>query len=266
VYDTAEGWNIGLSREGHMAPFETKDVVTVCMSVVSLLVASTSFVLSYSQRAKQDKITARKALTDTMAALADVNLSFAKLKLERPVPSDDVMALRRVYNSQRRYLAKHAEFLLGDIPELATDIDHSILAGAFESMQDFDRAELHWRESIDRSPAEGLRAINLRGYARFLFYQGNPQLGRRRWEESLQVQVPDNDSNRRLRADTYALWSVTEKQLGFREEALRRRDQAVGEANRIGHPLMKAEILRYIDDLWSEPSGPAAAPGQPPSA
>lgn len=230
---------------------QAKDILTLSVSALSLIVAITSFILTFLQRKQEDKRSIRKSLTDTMASLGDVNLELAKLKIEYPEISDDIVNLRRNYNAQRRYLANHAEFLLLQIPDLATDIDHQLLATAFDSMGDYVRARHHWEKSIETSPAESLRAMNLRGLARFLFYQGNPQLGRQKYDESLQANLADNDTNRRFRADSYLMWSITERDFGFDEEARRRREQAIAEANRIGHRGMKEEILNYISDLWS---------------
>lgn len=239
---------------------QAKDILTLSVSAVSLIVAITSFILTFMQRKREDKRSIRTSLTDTMASLGEVNLELAKLKIEYPQISDNIVNLRRNYNAQRRYLANHAEFLLLQIPDLATDIDHQLLAIAFDSMGDYVRARDHWEKSIETSPAESLRAMNLRGLARFLFYQGNPQLGRQKYDASLQANLPDNDSNRRFRADSYLMWSITERDFGFVEEARRRREQALAEANRIGHQGMREEIVRYIDDLWLGRQHDAASP------
>jgi hypothetical protein len=238
-----------------MAP---KDWITVLISCLALLVS----VVTYLLLTREDKRGTRQALTDTLTALGEVSLAMTKLKIENPSASNDVMSLRRTYNSQRRYLANHAEFLLDRIPELSADIDHNMLAVAFEAIGDLARAEEHWGACVARSPSDALRAMNLRGFARFLFYRGNPSVGRQKYEESLQVNLPDNDPGRRIRADTFALWFATEREFGFLQEADRRRESAVAEARRIGHQGMQREMLRYIEDLASRPQAlePVAEP------
>jgi hypothetical protein len=238
-----------------MAP---KDWITIVISCLALLVS----VVSYLLRTREDKRGTRQALTDTLTALGEVSLSMAKLKIENPRASNDVMSLRRTYNSQRRYLANHAEFLLDQIPDLSADIDHNMLAGAFDAIGDPARAEEHWRACVAKSPSDTLRAMNLRGFARFLFYRGNASVGRQKYEESLQVNLPDNDASRRIRADTFALWFTTEREFGFLQEADRRRESAIAEARRIGHQGMQSEMLKYIEDLAKTPHAlePAAEP------
>jgi tetratricopeptide (TPR) repeat protein len=228
-------------------------MLALAISSLSLLVSLVSFLLVYRQRSREDQRGIRQALTDTLSALGDVNLSMAKLRMEGQQSNDDVVALRRNYNSQRRYLANHAEFLLGQIPGLVADIDHNMLAQAFDAIGDMVRAEEHWKSCVARSPADTLKAMNLRGYARFLFYRGNPSAGRQKYEESLQINLSDNDATRRLRADTLALWFATEREFGFGQEATRRREQAEAEAKRIGHVGLQSEMLKYIEDLGKKP-------------
>ena len=248
-----------------MPVLEPKDYLTLSISVASAVIALTSLVLTYRQRVRENTRGIREALTNTLGSLADVNLAMARLRLEHPESTDQVVALRRSYNTQRRYLANHAEYLLQQIPTLATDVDHNLLAQAFESMQHYDKAREHWELCIEKAPAPSLRAFNLRGFGRYLFFQGNFNLGRQKFEESLRVEMPDNDSSRRLRADTLALWSATERDFGFTEEGRRIREQALGESKRIGHQGMREEISSYINSFWAEqaqlvPPGSALAP------
>ena len=238
---------------------QSKDILTLAVSFISAVIALTALFVTYRQRSREDSRGMRKSLTDTLASMAEVNLAMAKLRLEHPESNDSIVGLRRAYNSQRRYLASHAEFLLEQIPSLSTDIDHNLLAQAFDTMGHYEKALEHWKACVEKSPGPSLRAMNLRGFARFLFFQGNSKLGQQKYDESLQVDLPDNDSNRRLRADTYAMWSVTEREFGFVEEARRRREQGLAEAKRIGHSGMRDEILQYIDSLWSQPAVPSAA-------
>jgi tetratricopeptide (TPR) repeat protein len=181
--------------------------------------------------------------------LCSIALAFVKLKIDNPQAGPEVVSLRRNYNSSRRYLANHPEFLISRIPELTTDIDHQMLAAAFDAIGDYIRADEHWRSCVERSPSDSLRAMNLRGYARFLFGQGRFDQGRQKYEESLRINLPDNDQGRRIRADTCAMWSGVEREYGFTQEADRRRLQAVQEASRISHKGMQQDMLRYIEDL-----------------
>jgi hypothetical protein len=88
---------------------------------------------------------------------------------------------------------------------------------------------------------------NLRGNARFQFSAGNAQLGRRKYQESLEMNLPDSDSLRRMRADTFAMWAQVEWEFGYIEEAKRLKAQALGAAGSIGQAAMKTEIVQRIE-------------------
>lgn len=226
---------------------EPKDILTITLSSVSLIASAVNSYVTFHQKTKEDQKGTRKSLTDTLAAMGEINLAMAKLNAEKSSANEAVFGLRRVYNGQRRYLVSHADFFSDQIPNLTTDIDHLFMAQAFDALMDSQRAEAHWQKTIEKSAALSIRATNLRGLARFYFFQGNATQGRQVYQQSLQIQLPDNDPARRLRAETYALWSSTEADFGFVEEAKRQRDLAKSEANRIGQTGMRNEMLAYID-------------------
>jgi hypothetical protein len=152
------------------------------------------------------------------------------------------------------------ELLIKDIPELTTYSDHDLFAKALESMGDYKWAQAHWQQSVRKASMETVRAMSLRGLARCLFFGGAPEIGRRRYDESLKVYPADNDKNRRCRSATYAGWSAIERQFGFQGEARRRREQAELEADGIGQARMRNDAHQYIKSLWGEdpPSAQAA--------
>ena len=226
------------------------------ISIASLTLSIISLVLTYRQKSRQDQFAARKALTDAVAAIAQTNAEFVKYI---GLPSELATAARRNLNSQRRYLANHAEMLTQEIPNLSTDIDHQLIAGAFEAGGDFSRATYHWTASVEKAPGPFLKAVNLRGFARFLFGQGNCELGRQKYQESLTQDVYDSDRTRYLKAETLILWAIAERTYGFDQEAERRRSQAVVEAQRIGVVRDRDKLKEYIATVWSSDPKSVAA-------
>jgi hypothetical protein len=83
-----------------------------------------------------------------------------------------------------------------------------------------------------------------------MFRQGNPEVARKLYEESLRVQLPDTDSSREIRADTLMFWALAERSFGFADEGQRRHQQAVAEARRIGTLSSREALLKYIDNVW----------------
>jgi len=226
---------------------QTKDIITVAIACLAFFFSIASFILTFRQRAIEDRRSTRRALTDVVAELTKVNIAFNQLDLEYPRSVDQaIVSLRRTYNSQRRYLANHGEFLAAQIPELTTDIDCILLAAAFERGGDFERAQKFYEMAIEKSPTNVLKMWNLRGFAQFWFGQGNAQRGRRTYEDSLQLQVPDTDSLRQTIADTYLLWSRLEDQHGYVDEAKRARMLGQQAANRIGNSQMRENMLKQL--------------------
>lgn len=202
-----------------------------------------SFAITFRQRSGENSRGIRKTLTDTLGELVEVALARARLDLDHPQKTNELVVLARLYNTQRRYLADHAEYLIRQIPDLATDIDYNILASAYRAIGDHERTQRYWELCVAAPSSQPIRAMNLRGFAQFLFVQGNPELGRKKFKESLELGLPDTDNIRRERVDTYAMWAKTEMDCGFFEEALRVKQQALSAAERIGHRGMREEIV-----------------------
>lgn len=226
---------------------ETKDIITITLSSLAFVFSITSFFLTFQQRTVEDRRNTRKALTDTVAELSKVSIAFNQLDLDHPGSADPaIVNFRRSYNTQRRYLANHGEFLATQISGLVTDVDCIALASAFDAGGDYVRAQKFFEMSVEKSPTNVLRMWNLRGLARFWFNQGNAQRGRKTYEESLQLQVPDTDPVRQTIADTYLLWSRLEEEHGYIEEGKRIRDLCRNAAKRIGNSRMREDILKQL--------------------
>lgn len=228
---------------------ELKDILTVVLSTGALCFSIASFVLTMRQRSVEDRRGIRKSLTESISELTDVQL--ARLQLDRDSPGDtseSVVTFRRTYNMQRRFLANHCEFLGDQIPELVTDIDCLVIAGAFETSQDYERADRFYLLAVEKAPNAVLKSLSLRSGARYWFNRGNPARGRKSFEEALQLEVPDTDAVRQLVSDTYMLWAKAEHDFGFSEQASRIRELARVAATRIANSHMRDDMLRQLEN------------------
>lgn len=230
---------------------DTKDIFVVTISSLALLTSVTSFFLSFKQRSDENHRGIRKSLSETLGELTEVSIIRHKLDIEYPESTDKIVVLRRMYNSQRRYLASHAEYLAEQIPALITEIDYNLLAGAYHSIGDYSKTQHYWSLCVEKSPSDVIRAMNLRGYARFLFALKGVELGRQKFDEALSLFRPDTDPSLRERADTYAMWAKIEHDFGFKAESVSLKLQALAEANKIDNVGMRDEITAYITDLLS---------------
>jgi len=93
----------------------------------------------------------------------------------------------------------------------------------------------------------------MRALARFWFNRGNAPLGRRVYEDSLQLELPDTDSMRHFQADTYLLWARVERDFGFKDESQRVQALAVSAAERIGRRQMREDMLGQIREGMNAP-------------
>jgi tetratricopeptide (TPR) repeat protein len=229
---------------------ETRDIITAIIAIIAglaFIFSIVNFFLTYRQRATENRHNTRKALTDVVAELTNVTIAYNKLDLEHPRSVDQtVINLRRNYNIQRRYLANHGEFLAAQIPKFTSDVDYVSIAFAFESGGDYAKAQKFYELAVDKSPTNVLKMWNLRALARFWFGQGNAALGRKTYQDALQLEVPDSDSLRQTVADTYLLWSRLEDEHGYVDEAKRMRMLGQQAASRIGNAQMREFMLKLF--------------------
>jgi tetratricopeptide (TPR) repeat protein len=231
-----------------MAILTDKEILTLVASAVAIVVSVASFFMTFRQRFLENRRTTRKALTDVVSELTKVNIAFTQLALDHPGSSDErIVEFRRNYNDQRRYLANHGAYLAQEIPELVTDIDCLIIGMAFASHGDYERAEQFHKLSVEKSPNNVIRVNTLRTLARFYFRRGNPALGRKTYQDALEIELPRNDSMRQFVADTYLLWGRIEQDSGFLTESQRLQVLARDNAELIGQKNMREDTLKQIE-------------------
>jgi hypothetical protein len=199
---------------------ETKDYILISISISALTLSLISLVVTLVQKNKETKRAIRKTLTDTLESISKINIETTKLKSSMDIDnnSENIITLRRYYNSQRRILIAHADFLVMRYDKLATEIDCNILAGAYATIGDQDNAEYFWQKTIDKSISPPIRLMNLRGFGTFLFYNDKDELGRKFFDEALTLDLTENDENKILRTDTHLMLCELEKERGNKEK------------------------------------------------
>ncbi|WP_158704419.1 hypothetical protein [Rhizobium sp. NXC24] len=225
--------------------------LAVCISAFSFILALTSLIVTYRQKRQQDRLSARKTLSDNIDSLIDISIESSKLPFGKD-STNEAISLRRSLATRRRFLVKHAMVLAKEIPELCNDVDYNVIASAYDQTYAFEASEAAWLRCIELSSDPSARAMNRRGIARFYFGQGRFEDGRRQYQLSLEDVEGDSDASRRLRADTHAMWSATELDFGFIEEAKRRRHLAESESNRIAGKKSREDMLNFIHSIVFE--------------
>jgi tetratricopeptide (TPR) repeat protein len=231
---------------------ETKDIITIALSSAAFCFSIASFILSFKQKSMEGRYSLRKSLTDVVSEISNVNIAFAQLDIDHPNSADQkVVAFRRNYNDQRRYLAYHGAFLAEQIPDLVNDIDCLLIGGAFRASGNFDCAENYYNLAVSKSVNNSVKMNNIRALARYYFVQGNAALGRKYYQEALQLDIPDTDSVRQVVADTYMLWARVERDCGYEAESMRLKTLAADAAQRIGHGPLRNDTLQQIDIMFA---------------
>lgn len=231
---------------------EPKDIVTVILSVVAVVISLASLLISLKQKERENTRLLRTQLSDTLNQISALGVAFAKLKLEaKGVLTNDIIDVRRNYTTQRTSLLNYAEFLTKENPQFGNDITYSILATNWNYVSNFNKASENWELAIQASEDLVIKHTNLRGFANFLFFQGNMVAGRGKYSEALALRLPDTDNVKRIIADTYLMWARIEMEFGFNDEYPKLLTLANHSCDRISNIRMRNEMQTLINSFYA---------------
>ena len=228
-------------------PKEKIDILTLVVSALAFVISLIAFVISLRQKKKEELRDLRKYLSETMNELAKVNVLFSQILVDtKDSINNEVISLRRSLNGQRRTLLAQADLLVKQNMIVATEIDLNLLANGFNAIGNYPEADNYWKLTIERFNDVIIKHMNMRGYAGFLFTQGNIEIGRSKYKEALELRMPDTENVKRTIADTYIMWARNERDFGFIQEVNRVVAFAKNSCDRISHRTMKADAQRQI--------------------
>jgi hypothetical protein len=210
-----------------------------------------------------NRLTLRQDLTATLAELAKVQIAALELRESGRYKTEQGVSMRRVHSLQRRFYAELGTRLIerlrtGEV----SDIDYNLLATACNEAAIPVLAEKHWIACVDKSAGNpALLAMNRRALARFYFLQGRFEEGRKHYQKSLDVRLPQEyDGSTRLRSDTYRMWAREEIEAGFAAEGESRIQLALEESSKIKHAALQREQQEYIALLRAKLKETGATP------
>ena len=191
---------------------ETKDYIIVITSGCALTISLISLIVTLVQKNRETKRTIRKNLTDTLENISKINIETTKLNRsnENNLDLETKIQLRRNYNTQRRILVAHADFLIEKHDRIAQEIDCYLLANAYFIIGAIEKAEFYWEKTILKSINPSIEHINLRSFGVFLFHNGDIHRGREIFTEATNQKLSKNDANKFLLSDTYLILSELE--------------------------------------------------------
>lgn len=203
-----------------LSKFETKDVITICVSVVALSFSIISTYITLRQKSYETERTLRNQLTDVLAKITALNLEFAKIPQEGVSASGLTPDMRGHLRDQQRFLVRQAKYVTDQIPALVGPFEYLLVAGTFASIDDVYQAEQFFRKAIEHSADDEMnRGMITRGFARFLFNQGEHDLAREQYVAAVEIFSGDSDIMKEYKGDTYLRWATQEYEWSYADNA-----------------------------------------------
>jgi hypothetical protein len=217
------------------------------MSALALLLSSAAFIFTVIIQSKERKRNIRQTLSVALSEIARINVEVSGLKKEEKENSEEIMLIKKSYNSQRGTLVSDADFLIGQNKRLVTNADYALMALAYDGLGNKAKAEEYWQQAISSASTPAQKHINQRDYATFLFNHNQPEEGRDFFEKSLVIPVADTDDEQRYIADTYLIWAKLEGNFANNSEFERLIREAYAQCDKIRHIEKKTAMCRLID-------------------
>jgi len=127
---------------------EPKDRVTVSIGTVALALSALSFVIaiaSFRQKTREGRYALRKQLTDTIQKPLELNTEYSRSTLDESKYPRNFGSL---INDQRRFHARQAELMTGQIRRLVSKWELMLIGGAYNDIGDYEKADLMFRKAI----------------------------------------------------------------------------------------------------------------------
>jgi tetratricopeptide (TPR) repeat protein len=235
---------------------ETKDVITICVSIVALSFSIISTYITLRQKKYETERTLRNQLTDVLGKITALNLENAKIPQEGATATGLTSRMRGHLRDQQRFLVRQATYVIDQIPALVSPFEYLLVAGTFEAIDDVYQAEQFFRKAIEHSADDEMnRGITTRGFARFLFNQGEHELAREQYMASVEIFSGDSDIMKEYRGDTYLRWATQELEWSYPDNAKTYLSEAKqifeSKANPIARRRSVARLNDHIDHVYS---------------
>jgi tetratricopeptide (TPR) repeat protein len=221
----------------------------------------TSTYITLRQKKYETERTLRNQLTEVLAKIAALNLELAKIPQQGASATGLTSRMRGHLRDQQRFLVRQATYVIDQIPALVSPFEFLLVAGAFESIDDVYQAEQFFRKAIEHSAGDEMnRGITTRGFARFLFNQGEHDLAREQFMASVEIFSGDSDIMKEYRGDTYLRWGTHELEWSYPDIAETYFSEAKrifeSKANPIARRRSVARLNEHIVHIYSSSSPP----------
>jgi tetratricopeptide (TPR) repeat protein len=198
----------------------------------------------------ENRRTIRSQLTDVLARLNTVNAESRKFRIETGTSnlSPDQRGMFSFYNDQRSFLVGQAIYLIEQVPKHVTHSELAVVARAVGSTGDHETACEYFKRCMECSPSDLIKGMHCRGFAGYLFDQGQVQMGREYFQDSLKLILGTSDPRRFDRVETLTRWSIAEKSSGFSLESKELLDKATREVSLIQTENVRRRGFQVVQD------------------
>jgi type II secretory pathway pseudopilin PulG len=192
---------------------ETKDYITVAISLLALLFSIIASTLSLRNKKHDDERNLRSLLNDSIDKIRSIRTEQAKYRSEH-FSNPQTEAVAGLFNHQINSFTRLAVYITDQIPSLVTDIEYATIADAFGWTGDQQKARQYWDKAIYNSKDSYYEIINRRDYANFLFTYGSIGEGRDQYKRALELSPINDDTSKYMTGYTYRMWGVNERGAG----------------------------------------------------
>jgi len=252
------------------------DPIAVAVSILAFVVSLVSTFLTLRLQSKSGTEAALDQLGEITQKIIDTLSERSELESLDPHRRDvSYYSKLSSLNYKLSLLARQADYLIELESPIVSDVQYCLIALGLAQIGDVDTAQKYWELGIAKSPSDFYRIVNLRGYASFLFIQGNCEAGAVQYQNALKIWNDDQDFHKYHNGYTYQMWFVSEMQTrGMSPQANQYYERAKQLFESISNPGGRMSALEALEMArsslmmgYSVPptSAPLTSPMQPPN-
>lgn len=226
-----------------------KDLITLSISVAAFIVSLMATTITLRQKKYDVQRLLRQQITDVVGKLITIATEREKLvhEYEKNEYAPYAIAMDRMLNHQNNSFARQALYLINQVPSLVSDVEYLTVSDALNLLGDVAQAEEYKIKAIEASPSRFYKSLNQRSYARFLFFEGRYDEGRKYYEASLQSFSDTTNAARWIQAQTFMLWAEAEAEANLLNNAEELYKRARLTAKQISNKVPRTRSLGIIN-------------------
>ena len=226
-----------------------KDIITLGISFAAFCFSIIAFVVTTRLRRFEIKRTIRSQLSSLVSEMLASAANEQELTLVPPRqrPTPEQLARVSIANQRHAALARQADFLAQQEPDLVGDIEWVTIAQGFATAGDIVSAEDRWRRGVSASPDVYYEIVNTRGLADFLFKLGRSEEARKLYQETISILPDTNDNNKLVNTNTLEMWMESELEVGQDTEAHYLMQKAQDIINTIENDVLQARLQAELE-------------------